>query len=220
MSDNDQLPEGYKSLHPGLELQRFYNWKDHFPFLQKILDSTDVILEEMKGIDGWVLWPEPLYDENKGEMLTVFPFLHTIPGNDPSKATWVPSTSKKCPKTTEILKEVPGILTALFSNMGPNTVMKGHQGWAPLANYTLRCHIPIFIPQPNTSGLWCDGLVRFHTPGDIVVFDENITHSGFNKGKYNRCVLIVDIQRPKDIAPGISTVSSTTELQAIIDHFG
>ena len=220
MNDNDELKEDYESLHPGMKLQRFYDWKTYFPFLQKVLDNIDVFIAEMKAIEGWSLWPEPLYDPSKGELLSVFPFLHTIPGNDPSKARWVTKSCEKCPKSAEVLKEIPGIITAIFSNMGPDTIMKPHQGWAPLANHTLRCHVPIFIPELGASGIWCDGLMRPHLPGQVVVFDENIAHMGFNTGKYPRCVLIIDIKRPDGIPPGISTTSSSAELKAMIDFFG
>jgi hypothetical protein len=58
-----------------------------------------------------------------------------------------------------------------------------------------------------------------HLPGEIVVFDENIAHSGFNMGKYNRCILILDLKRPKEIPEGISCIDTTENLQKILKYF-
>lgn len=57
----------------------------------------------------------------------VLPFMYTFPGNDPSKTAWVDSSVAQCPFTTRVLRSLPGIRTALFSRMGPSTILTAHQ---------------------------------------------------------------------------------------------
>jgi hypothetical protein len=60
-------------------------------------------------------------------LLQVFPFCYTFPGNDPSKTEWVDTSMAQCPLTTAVLKSIPGLRTALFSRLGPHTVLGTHQ---------------------------------------------------------------------------------------------
>ena len=94
-----------------------------------------------------------------------------------------------------------------------------HQGWAALSNHVLRCHVALSIPEKNVSGVWCAGQKRFHVQNDILVFDDSQVHSGFNFSDKTRCVLIVDLLRPKDVPRGIATGKMTDKLQEYIDYF-
>ena len=66
----------------------------------------------------WMPWPEEHFAKNGVTNWTVFPFVHTFPALEESKKTWVSSTCAHCPKTTSILKKLPGLKTALFSKLG------------------------------------------------------------------------------------------------------
>lgn len=57
----------------------------------------------------------------------VLPFVHTFPGNDPSKTTWIDAHCEDCPTIAAILKKIPGLRIALLSRLGPNTVLGAHQ---------------------------------------------------------------------------------------------
>ena len=102
-----------------------------------------------------------------------------------------------------------------------NSKMKltAHQGWAALSNHVLRCHVALSIPEKNVSGVWCAGQKRFHVQNDILVFDDSQVHSGFNLSDKTRCVLIVDLLRPKDVPRGIATGKMTDKPQEYIDYF-
>jgi aspartyl/asparaginyl beta-hydroxylase (cupin superfamily) len=76
----------------------------------------------------WVPWPEDHFskstteaEEKNANDWTVFPLLHTFPACDASKSTWIDSTCNSCPLTTNLLKNIPGIRTALFSKLGAGT---------------------------------------------------------------------------------------------------
>ncbi len=68
--------------------------------------------------------------------LQVLPFVHTFPGYDASKTTWVEATVEQCPKIAAVLKSIPGIRTALLSRLGANTTLGVHQVCDPGSRLT------------------------------------------------------------------------------------
>jgi hypothetical protein len=101
-----------------------------------------------------------------------------------------------------------------------------------LANYVLRCHMPIIIPPNHLSGLWVDSVEQFHVVGDIIVFDDSKIHKAFNvpidpsqteedaaAARVDRIVLIVDLLRPSDLPLGGATGKHTQELDQLISLF-
>ena len=175
----------------------------------------------MEAATGWHDWPEKnLYEAAEGAEWKVFPFVFTFPSNDPSKTVWLDSQCERCPETARILRSIPGVRTALYSRMGPNTILGAHSGWAELSNHVLRCHIPLSIPAPRTSGLSVVGGVRYHEEGKLVMFDDSRVHLGFNLHETSsRCALIVDVARPDWAPPGKAKGAKTKELMQYIQLF-
>lgn len=95
--------------------ENYYDWFYIFPELQVLYDNIDLLLEEALSITQWIDWPEDdLISLGGVADWTVFPFLHTFPATDTSKSLWVKSTNQTCPRTSNLLKSIPGIRTALF----------------------------------------------------------------------------------------------------------
>jgi len=205
---------------------RYYDWKKVFPELKIIEDNFKVIQRELVTLmesREWTPWPEErLYNgpQQSGQW-KVIPLLYTFPAYDESSSKWITSNNKLCPKTTELLKKIPNIRTALFSRLGGTTRLSQHQGWADLANYVLRCHLPLIVPQPeaNLCGMWVEGHVQYHKPGKLLVFDDSKHHKAFNASDQDRMVLIFDILRPKKIPKGLATGGHTEHLDQFISSF-
>jgi len=199
---------------------RYYDWRELFPQLQLLYDNVDVLAEEAATVHCWTPWPEDHFGEYGESDWTVFPFLHTFPALDDSKSSWISSTTKHCPRTTELLRQIPNIRTALFSRIGPGTRLTAHTGWADLANYVLRCHICINVPDEVSCGLDVDGEIQLHKQGEIIVFDDSKRHKAFNDSKdQERVVLIVDILRPVHIPLGTAKGGHTRELDDFVARF-
>lgn len=180
-----------------------------------------MFLEEAQGVGNrWHDWPESLYNAEEGHSWKVIPFLHTFPATDPAASVWVERACGACPRTASILRRIPGIRTALFSRMGPNTVLDPHTGWADLSNHVLRVHIPLDVPGEAVCGLVVDDEVRYHKVGELIVFDDSHLHSAFNNhATATRTVLIVDIARPEGAPPGTATGGTTEELESFMAYF-
>lgn len=52
-----------------------------------------------------------------------------------------------------------------------------------------------------------------------ILFDDSCRHYGFNIAKKERCVLIIDFTRPKNIQKGISNIDNSKELIKICSSF-
>ena len=144
---------------------RYYQWDSVFPELDNLVKKFEVIKKELESLlegDQWTPWPEErLYNgpAQNGEW-NVIPLLYTFPAYDETSSKWVSSNTNLIPETTKILKSIPNIRTALFSRIGPSTRLSQHQGWADLANYVLRCHLPIIVPRAKS-----DLCGMYRTPG-------------------------------------------------------
>ncbi|CAK4072121.1 unnamed protein product [Aphanomyces euteiches] len=216
--DDDDIDD---SLNPS-----FYDYKVIFPELQLLKDHVDVIRAEAETAQlatTWPNWPEDHYVGEDGDW-RVFPLCYTFPAWDASKTVWVEATCAQCPKTVALLKQLPGLRTALFSNLGPNTTLGSHRGWADLANDILRVHLGLVVPSlPDNEDCCCvvvAGEAKAHREGELIVFDDSKLHSAYNlHPTENRYVLIVDMYRPEELPRGMAVGGHTDELDRFIEAY-
>ncbi|TDH69309.1 hypothetical protein CCR75_003938 [Bremia lactucae] len=209
------------------DMPNYYPYRDLFPQLDLLKHNYHVILEEMEAVQQmttWPFWPEKHYTDGNNEW-RVFPFCYTFPASDASKITWVPRTCSMCPRTTELLKKVPHIRTALFSKLGPDTTLSAHRGWADLANYVLRVHFPLVVPTLSNGDPCCamvvSGETTYHQERKFIVFDDSKLHYAFNHHPdATRLVLIIDLYRPDHLPRGRARGGHSDELDAFIESFG
>jgi|TARA_B110000208_G_C11657956_1_gene390521 ornithine lipid ester-linked acyl 2-hydroxylase len=205
----------------------YYPWEDiygHVSELHELVANYEVIRDEMAQIGTkWCPWPETNLYEGQGEEWKVVPFVHTFPGNDENASIWMEKFCKLCPKTVALLKQIPGIRTALLSRMGPQTRLSAHRGWADLANHVLRCHLSLNIPGvkgDHKCGLWVRGEKRYHVNGELICFDDSKLHKAFNNHSTEmRSVLIFDLYRPDDLPRGTARKGHTDQLDDFIAYF-
>ena len=178
---------------------------------------------ESVGADAWRAWPERnLYRADSGMDWTVLPFAYTFPADDLTQRRWVGAACAACPRTAELLLGLgPSLRTALLSRLAPHTSLVTHEGWAQLSNHVLRLHLPLRLPGAGgmCSGVIVSNEIRYHTEGELLVFDDSLAHSGFNSHPSEaRMVLIIDLARPPLAAPGSATGGTTRELEEFIAH--
>lgn len=98
-------------------------------------------------------------------------------------------------------------------------MLGAHTGWEDLANHVLRIHIPLIVPPGEYCGTWVEGEVQTHKEGEIIVFDDSKVHRAFNHSNKERLVLIIDLERPKELPEGTAVGGHTEELDAFINRF-
>jgi len=100
----------------------------------------------------------------------------------------------RCPETARLLREVPGLQSALFSILAPHYHIPRHRG---VTKSLLRAHLGLVIPtrRENCTMRVGDQTVCWE-PGKCVVFDDFYRHEVWNDTDEERVVLIFDFERP------------------------
>jgi aspartyl/asparaginyl beta-hydroxylase (cupin superfamily) len=219
-------------LRADTENTKFYDWRLTFPCLEPILENTDQILREWTNVvdlPETIDSPETSYD-NTHESWKNFWLVHSFPANVPELTTWMDKNCQLVPETAALLKQIPGIRDAFFSQLGPGVVLDEHYGYADQSNYVLRCHIPLAIPDriPLEVGveeqkeekkkelkrrqetrpcyIEVEGQRQYHALNNAIVFDDSQLHSAGNlSSQQGRTVLIIDIDRPPHVNMGTSS---------------
>ncbi|HDZ9198904.1 TPA: aspartyl/asparaginyl beta-hydroxylase domain-containing protein, partial [Vibrio cholerae] len=96
--------------------------------------------------------------------------------------------------TKRALTHIPGIKTAFFSILPPNTKIPPHYG--PY-NGVLRYHLGVKIPKAAKScGIKVKNEKRYWIAGKSLIFDDSYKHEAWNYSSETRVVLFVDFIRP------------------------
>jgi len=188
--------------------QCFYNYKDIYPFLEILKINNNLIKQEIINLnkENWVEWPEKFLYEDGWKVLPFYGF-----------GMWIPNNCQKCPGITNILKNIPGLKTALLSKLTANTKINPHQGWANLSNYILRCHYGIIVP--DSCYMIVEDEYQQVKENEIIVFDDSKLHYAVNNSEHDRIILIIDIERPNNVEVGKSDIEDTTEIKNLISYF-
>jgi ornithine lipid ester-linked acyl 2-hydroxylase len=101
---------------------------------------------------------------------------------------------RRCPRTAELLEQVPGMTTAMFSILSAGKHIEAHRG--PYRG-VLRYHLGLRIPEPaSAAGISVGGEVRHWAEGESLLFDDGYEHFAWNDTDGLRVVLFVDVIRP------------------------
>ena len=101
-----------------------------------------------------------------------------------------------CPRTTRILRSIPGMQTAMFSILEPGKQLPWHRG--PYKGL-LRVHLALEVPSGRDQcWLEVDHLRLHWQEGRALVFDDTFQHRAANLATTRRCVLFLDVLRPLD----------------------
>lgn len=153
-----------------------------FPWFMPFEEHWPSILEEFNRLlpEDLIVWPENLTLHGTWEVFG----LHA--GN-----RWFEQNVAKCPKTSELLRSVPGLNLAGFSIMRGGTHIRPHVGYSKAV---LRAHLGLIIPP--SCGIRVGPETREWTAGKLLVFDDTVSHEAWNQSSQDRVVLLADFQRP------------------------
>lgn len=104
-----------------------------------------------------------------------------------------PSAEKFCPKTVELLQQIPCIKAAMFAELAPHSTLNPHRD--PYAG-SLRYHLGLITPNDDRCFIVVDNEQYSWRDGQAVVFDETYLHHAHNNTDSRRIILFCDIERP------------------------
>ncbi len=106
----------------------------------------------------------------------------------------VDANCRRCPETTRIVSQIPGLKSALFSIHAPGIHIPRHKG---ATTSMLTCHLGLKVPQQKER---CRIKVadQFLTwdEGKTVVFDDTQPHEIWNDTDEPRVILLIQFGRP------------------------
>jgi beta-hydroxylase len=99
-----------------------------------------------------------------------------------------------CPQTWRIVRQIPGLKTAMFSVFQPGKRLPPHRG--PY-NGVLRFHLGLVVPEHDSNlGIRIGSEVCDWSEGKGLVFDDAYEHEAWNETEEPRVVLYVDFKKP------------------------
>jgi ornithine lipid ester-linked acyl 2-hydroxylase len=99
-----------------------------------------------------------------------------------------------CPRTAAVMRQIPGMKTAMISILAPRKHILDHRG--PYKG-VLRYHLGLIVPEDAPSCRIRVGQdVRHWEEGKSLVFDDTFNHEVWNDTDETRVVLFVDVLRP------------------------
>jgi beta-hydroxylase len=100
----------------------------------------------------------------------------------------------RCPRTTELVEQIPGMVTAFFSILAPGKHIPPHRG--PYKG-VIRYHLGLKVPEPaEKCRIRVADRVTHWEEGEAVVFDDTYNHEVWNETDGERVVLFLDVKRP------------------------
>jgi aspartyl/asparaginyl beta-hydroxylase (cupin superfamily) len=99
-----------------------------------------------------------------------------------------------CPRTAALMREIPGMTTAMFSILSADKHILPHRG--PYKG-VLRYHLGLIVPEDaGACRIRVGEDIRHWEAGKSLVFDDTFDHEVWNDTEETRVVLFVDVLRP------------------------
>ena len=104
-----------------------------------------------------------------------------------------PSAIESCPRTVELLRQVPSLNAAMFTVLPPGSELVRHRD--PYAG-SLRYHLGLVTPNDDACRIYIDGTPYSWRDGEDIMFDETYIHRAMNETDQHRLILFCDVARP------------------------
>ena len=100
----------------------------------------------------------------------------------------------RCPETTRLIEEIPGMITAFFSILKPGKHIPEHRG---VFKGILRYHLGLKVPE-SRKNCWfrIDNSMTHWEEVKSLLFDVTYRHEVKNETGETRVVLLIDVVRP------------------------
>jgi ornithine lipid ester-linked acyl 2-hydroxylase len=99
-----------------------------------------------------------------------------------------------CPRTAALMREIPGMTTAMVSILSPRKHILDHRG--PYKG-VLRYHLGLIVPEDaEACRIRVGDEFRHWEEGKSLLFDDTFNHEVWNETDETRVVLFVDVLRP------------------------
>lgn len=99
----------------------------------------------------------------------------------------------RCPRTAELIAQIPGLNSAFFSILAPGTHIPDHRG---VTKGLITCHLGLIVPVDGDVRMRVDEQIVRWAEGETLVFDDTYRHEVWNDTSGTRVVLLIQFERP------------------------
>jgi ornithine lipid ester-linked acyl 2-hydroxylase len=166
---------------------------ERFPWIEHVEANWETIREELEGVlsDHEAL---PNFQDISKDQIE-------ITDDDRWKTFFLygygfkaPLGIEMCPKTAALMRQIPGMTTAMFSILSSRKHILDHRG--PYKG-VLRYHLGLIVPrEAEQCRIRVGQDIRHWVQGKSLVFDDTFNHEVWNDTDETRVVLFVDVLRP------------------------
>jgi ornithine lipid ester-linked acyl 2-hydroxylase len=166
--------------HSPIAADRAFYESYEFPFAALLETNWQTILGELQQIQDrdFIPWSEKYLYKDGWSIFGLYGYGLRIEKN-----------CELCPETTKLVKQIPNLLTAGFSNLAPGTHIAPHTGYP---DGVLRCHLGLIIPDGCAIRIGEE--TRTWQAGKCLIFNDTIEHEAWNRGDRNRIILLLDFK--------------------------
>ncbi|SEI94917.1 beta-hydroxylase [Sphingomonas sp. OV641] len=105
----------------------------------------------------------------------------------------IDDNAARCPVTSALVKQIPGLNSAFFSILAPGTHIPAHRG---VSKGLITCHLGLIVPRDGDVRMRVDRRVVRWSEGETLVFDDTYDHEVWNETDGTRVVLLIQFERP------------------------
>lgn len=150
-------------------------------------DAWREIRDEALRLTPSALLPYPIGEFYSGRWQVCGLFSPPYPGWSATALRPVLAANRqRCPLTTRLCAEAPGVELAAFSLLDPGCEIHTHSH--PEGKFI--AHLGLVVP--DDCAITVEGETRAWREGELLVFDERSAHSAYNRSSERRVILLVD----------------------------
>ena len=121
--------------------------------------------------------------DNKWQSYFIWGYGYKLAGN-----------ADRCPRTTALVEQIPGLKSAFFSIHAPGVHIPRHTG---VTCAMITCHLGLLVPQEREKcRIEIEDQTYRWTPGKTLVFDDTYEHEVWNDTEEDRVILLIQFTRP------------------------
>jgi beta-hydroxylase len=166
---------------------------ERFPWVKHVEQNWEVIREELQGVLADHEGLANFQDISKDQI--------EITDDDRWKTFFIYGYGfeaelgvQMCPRTAALMREIPGMTTAMLSILSPRKHILDHRG--PYKG-VLRYHLGLIVPKDKEAcRIRVGDEIRHWEEGKSMIFDDTFNHEVWNDTDETRVVLFVDVLRP------------------------
>jgi aspartyl/asparaginyl beta-hydroxylase (cupin superfamily) len=163
-----------------------------FPWTQALRDNWTTILDEATAV--------ALRGQAAPSLATISPDHRSIARINMWRSffLWgygyrIEDNAARCPMTTRLVEQIPGLNSAFFSILAPGTHIPAHRG---VSKGLITCHLGLIVPRDGDVRMRVDKRVVRWCEGETLIFDDTYDHEVWNETEGTRVVLLIQFERP------------------------